>query len=69
VATTARSNGQPRTSRDPDYRPTRPASYWPLPEGQALQVCGRCSAVIPKTERAERKHLDSHGQVDSHDPR
>jgi hypothetical protein len=64
-----RSNGQRTPSRDPDWRPTRPNDFWPLPEGQPLTVCGRCSAAIPATDRARQGHLRHHAQVDSHDPR
>jgi hypothetical protein len=65
-----RSNGRVRAVKDPDWRPTpEPAGYWPLPPGQELTVCGRCSAVIPATDRARQGHLRHHEQVDSHDPR
>jgi hypothetical protein len=65
-----RSNGRVRAVKDPDWRPTpEPAGYWPLPQGQELTVCGRCSAVIPATDRARQGHLRHNEQVDSHDPR
>jgi hypothetical protein len=72
VATTARSNGRPRPSTlDPDRRrtPDPHPGFWELPAGQTLVICGRCSCPIPDTDRAKRKHLEHHGQVDSHDPR
>jgi hypothetical protein len=62
-------NGRRRPSRDPDYRPTRPAAFWPLPPDQPLTVCGRCAAAIPATDKAQRTHRDHHAQVDAGDPR
>jgi hypothetical protein len=65
-----RSNGHARPVKDPDYRPApTPPGFWALPEGQPLTVCGRCSAVIPATDRARQGHLRHHEQVDAHDPR
>ena len=67
-----RSNGaRPAVKdRDPDRRPSFPApAFWPLPDGHALTVCGRCCASIPDSPRAQQGHRDFHAQVDSHDPR
>ena len=66
-----RSNGaRPRVNRDPDRRPTRElGGFWPLPESTPLTVCGRCSAAIPATDRAQQGHRRHHEQVDGHDAR
>jgi hypothetical protein len=31
-------------------------------------VCGRCSAMLPATDTARRKHRQFHEQVDAGDP-
>jgi hypothetical protein len=66
-----RSNGaRPRVNRDPDRRPTRPAAgWWPLPEGLELTVCGGCSALVPATDTAQRRHRAFHEAVDAGLPR
>ena len=60
-----RSNGtRRRVNRDPDRRRTpSPNGFHPLPEGHPLTVCGRCSAVIPDTERARLRHASHHEQL------
>jgi hypothetical protein len=64
------SNGASTRVKDPDWRPTpTPTGFWPLPEGHPLSVCGRCSAVLPATERAQAGHRRHHEQIDGHDPR
>ena len=65
-----RSNGARPAVKDPDWRPTpTPTGFWPLPEGHALSVCGRCCAAIPASERAQEGHRRFREQVDGHEPR
>jgi hypothetical protein len=68
--TDRQNNGPARPSRatlDPDRVPSDPTGdgFWPAP----VSVCGRCSAMLPATDTARRKHRQHHEQVDSHDPR
>jgi hypothetical protein len=67
--TTQQTNGHRRPSRDPDWRPTRPNGYWPLPPDQPMLVCGRCSCPIPATDRAQEVHNRHHEAVDAGLPR
>ena len=62
-----RSNGARRPVKDPDRR--LPTGFWPLPEGHALMVCGRCCASIPASDRAQEGHRRFHEQVDGHNAR
>jgi hypothetical protein len=68
---TTRNNGPARPSRatlDPDYRRSDPPTsdgFWPAP----VSVCGRCSAMLPATDTARRKHRQFHEQVDAGDLR
>jgi len=67
--TQARSDRRRAPSRptlDPGYKPTRPAKpngFWPLPEGQALLVCGRCACPVPATDKAQQLHRQWHEQL------
>ena len=63
------SNGRVREVKDPDWRPTTSAAFWPLPEGHPLVVCGRCSVPVPDTDRARQQHQRHHEQIDGHDAR
>jgi hypothetical protein len=63
--TNRQNNGRTRASRptlDPDYRPSDPPTgdgFWPAP----VSVCGRCSAMIPATDKARQLHRRFHEQV------
>ena len=62
--TTQQNNGRRRPSSVRTNRPApRPPSFWPLPDGQPLTVCSRCSAAIPATERAEQVHRSHHETI------
>jgi hypothetical protein len=68
--TTQQTNGRRPPSRptlDPDRVPSDPTTkgFWPAP----ISVCDRCSAMIPATDTARRKHRQFHEQVDAGDPR
>ena len=70
--TDRQNNGRRPPSRptlDPDYRPSDREltgdGFWPAP----VSVCGRCSAMLPATDTARRKHRQFHEQVDAGDPR
>jgi hypothetical protein len=67
--TTQQTNGQRRPSRDPDWRPTRPDDFWPLPPNQPMVACCRCGCPVPATDRAKRIHREHHATVDAGLPR
>jgi len=56
---TASNGTRRRVNRDPDHRP----GWWPLPPNTPLVVCGRCSGVVPDTDRARQHHGRLHEQI------
>jgi len=56
---TASNGTRSRVNRDPDRRPSSssPPPFWPLPPNTPLTVCGRCSSVVPDTDRARQHHI------------
>lgn len=50
--------------RDPDRRRPGPPhpGFAPLPQDVAVDVCKRCSVLVPATDKARQNHMRSEGR-------